>query len=131
MRLLQGYLGLGLIIGTAGLGVVMVRAVRERRRQVGMLRAMGFQARVVRRAFLLEAGFVATQGIAIGMGLGLVTAYQLLGSEVFDEPVPFRTPWLELVVLVAVPALAALAAAVVPAAQAARIRPAAALRTAE
>jgi len=131
MRLMQGYLALGLIIGIAGLGVVMVRAVRERRRQVGMLRAMGFQARVVRRAFLLEAAFVAVQGIAIGLGLGLVTARQMLGGDAFDDPVPFRAPWLELALLVVVPALAAMAAAVVPAAQAARIRPAAALRTAE
>ncbi|HEX6567574.1 MAG TPA: FtsX-like permease family protein, partial [Acidimicrobiales bacterium] len=131
MRLLQGYLALGLVIGIAGLGVVMVRAVRERRRQVGMLRAMGFAARVVRRAFLLEAAFVAVQGVAIGLGLGLVTAQQMLGSDAFDDPVPFRAPWLELAVLGVVPALAALAAAVVPAAQAARIRPAAALRMAD
>jgi putative ABC transport system permease protein len=131
MRLMQGYLALGLVIGIAGLGVVMVRAVRERRRQVGMLRAMGFPARVVRRAFLLEAAFVAVQGIAIGLGLGLVTAQQMMSSDVFDDPIPFRAPWLELAVLVVVPALAALAAAVVPAAQAARIRPAAALRIAD
>ncbi len=131
MRLMQGYLALGLVIGIAGLGVVMVRAVRERRRQVGMLRAMGFSARVVRRAFLLEAAFVAVQGIVIGLGLGLVTAQQMLGSDAFDDPIPFRAPWLELAVLVVVPALAALAAAVVPAAQAARIRPAAALRIAD
>jgi putative ABC transport system permease protein len=131
MRLMQGYLALGLIIGIAGLGVVMVRAVRERRRQVGMLRAMGFPARAVRRAFLVEAGFVAVQGVVIGMGLGLVTAQQMLSSDAFDDPVPFRAPWLDLAVLVAVPALAAVAAAVVPAAQAARIRPAVALRTAD
>ena len=131
MRLLQGYLGLGLVIGTAGLGVVMVRAVRERRRQVGVLRALGFPARVVRRAFLLEAGFVALQGILIGLALGLVTAWQILDSHAFGEPIPLRVPWLELVVLVAAPALAAAGAAVTPAAQAARIRPPAALRTAD
>jgi putative ABC transport system permease protein len=131
MRLMQGYLALGLLIGIAGLGVVMVRAVRERRRQVGMLRAMGLRAAVVRRAFLLEAAFVAVQGIVIGLALGLVTARQMLGSDAFDDPVPFRAPWLELAALVIVPAVAAMAAAVVPAAQAARITPAAALRTAD
>ena len=71
---MQGYLALGLIIGIAGLGVVMVRAVRERRRQIGMLRAMGFQSRVVRQAFLVEAGFIAVQGIALGVILALVTS---------------------------------------------------------
>ena len=86
MRLMQGYLGLGLLIGIAGLGVVMVRAVRERRRQIGMLRAMGFPAAVVRRAFLLEASFVAVQGIVIGIVLGLVTAWQVMtNSDAFGS----------------------------------------------
>ena len=80
-RLMQGYLGLGLAIGIAGLGVVMVRAVRERRRQVGMLRAMGFSAAVVRRAFLLEAVFIAAQGVALGIGLGMLTSYQVLTNS--------------------------------------------------
>jgi putative ABC transport system permease protein len=128
MHLLQGYLSLGLVIGIAGLGVVMARAVRERRRQVGMLRALGFPASLVRRAFLLEATFVATQGIAIGMALGLLTGHQIMTSDTFGDPVPFVVPWAELAVLVVVPALAAVGAAVVPAAQAARIRPAVALR---
>jgi putative ABC transport system permease protein len=48
--MLQGYLGLGLLIGTAGLGVVMVRAVRERRQGIAMLRAMGASTRLVRTA---------------------------------------------------------------------------------
>ena len=41
-QLIRGYLALGLIVGIAGLGVVMVRAVRERRREVGVLRSLGF-----------------------------------------------------------------------------------------
>ncbi|MBI2706295.1 MAG: FtsX-like permease family protein [Actinobacteria bacterium] len=54
--LLRSYLGIGLLIGVAGLGVVMIRAVRERRRQIGMLRAMGFRASAIRAAFLLSSG---------------------------------------------------------------------------
>ncbi|HEV7759064.1 MAG TPA: FtsX-like permease family protein [Acidimicrobiales bacterium] len=131
LRLLQGYLGLGLLIGIAGLGVVMVRAVRERRRQIGMLRALGFSSQLVRRAFLAEAGFVALQGIVLGIGLGLVVSYQLLHSDVMGEPLPFSVPWLAVAVLLVVPGAAALAAAYVPAAQASRIAPAAALRIAE
>jgi putative ABC transport system permease protein len=131
LRLLQGYLGIGLLIGILGLGVVMVRAVRERRRQVGMLRAIGFSAGVVRRAFLAEAGFVAIQGIVLGIGLGLVVSYQMLHSDVFGEPLPFTVPWLAVAVLLVVPGAGAMLAALAPAAQAARIQPAAALRIAE
>ncbi len=39
--LMRSYLALGLVVGVAGIGVIMVRAVRERRRQVGVLRALG------------------------------------------------------------------------------------------
>jgi putative ABC transport system permease protein len=131
LRLLQGYLGIGLLIGVLGLGVVMVRAVRERRRQIGMLRAMGFQAALVRRAFLAEAGFVAVQGIVLGIGLGLLVSYQMLHSDVFGDPLPFTVPWAAVAILLVVPGTAALLAAFAPAAQAARIRPAAALRIAE
>ena len=85
LRLLQGFLALGLVIGIAGLGVVMVRAARERRREIGMLRAIGFPGSVVRRAFLVEASFIAVQGIVIGGGLGIVTGFSVLSnSSTFD-----------------------------------------------
>jgi putative ABC transport system permease protein len=131
IRLLQSYMGIGLLIGILGLGVVMVRAVRERRRQIGMLRAMGFSARVVRRAFLAEAGFIAIQGIVLGIGLGLIVSYQMLHSDVFGTPLPFTVPWLAVAILLLVPAAAAMVAAYAPASQAAKVRPAVALRTAD
>ncbi|HEX2064446.1 MAG TPA: FtsX-like permease family protein, partial [Acidimicrobiales bacterium] len=132
-RLMQGYLALGLLVGIAGLGVVMVRSVRERRRQIGMLRAMGFPGRMVRRAFLLEASFVAVQGIVMGVVLALVVSYQLLSnSKTFGEQeLDFTVPWLSLAVLVAAAMAASLAATAAPAAQASRIRPAVALRIAD
>ncbi len=65
-RLMQGFLALGLLVGIIGLGVVMVRAVRERRRTIGVLRALGFRAKAVERAFMAESTFVAAEGILIG-----------------------------------------------------------------
>lgn len=131
--LLRGFLGLGLVIGIAGMGVVMVRAVRERRREIGMLRAMGFPAKTVRRAFLLEAAFIATQGILLGILLALLVSYQLLvHSTAFgDQPLPFQVPLGTLAVIAGLPLLAVLAATAAPAMQAARIKPAVALRIAD
>ena len=48
--LMRTYLALGLVVGVAGIGVIMVRAVRERRRQVGVLRALGLPGRGGARA---------------------------------------------------------------------------------
>jgi putative ABC transport system permease protein len=133
IRLLQGFLALGLVIGIAGLGVVMVRAVRERRREIGMLRAMGFRARTVRAAFLLEATFIAVQGIVIGAVLGLVTSYSVLSNSktLGDRPLPFHVPWLALGGIGGATLIVSLLAVLGPATHASRIRPAAALRLAD
>ena len=132
-QLLQGFLALGLVVGVAGLGVVMVRAVRERRRTVGVLRALGFPARVVRRAFLLESSFVALEGILLGTGLSIVTSYLLFRNDddLQQAGGPFPVPWMNITLLVAATAAASLAATAWPARQAARIRPAVALRIAD
>lgn len=131
--MIRGFLGLGLIIGIAGLGVVMVRAVRERRREIGMLRAIGFPSRVVRRAFLVEATFIALQGSIIGIGLGLLTTYEVaVNSSTFGEQkMAFEVPWVALVVILVVPLAASLLAVAAPASQAAHIKPAVALRIAD
>ena len=127
--LLSGYLALGLIIGVAGLGVVMVRAVRERRAQVGMLRSMGLPAPGVGRWFVTEAGFVALQGIGAGVVLGLLSSYQLLTrTSTFEIDLDFAVPITALSVIVLVPLIAAGVAAAVPAVRAARLRPSEALR---
>jgi putative ABC transport system permease protein len=130
IALLEGYLSLGLLIGIGGLGVVMVRAVRERRREIGMLRAMGFGSGVVRRAFMIEASFIAVQGILIGGVLGLVTGYSVLSNSATfgGESLPFTIPWTGLLVLGAAALGASLIAVAAPAAQASRIKPAVALR---
>jgi putative ABC transport system permease protein len=130
LALLRNYLSFGLVIGVAGLGVVMTRAVRERRREIAMLKAMGVTPKVILRAFLGEAAFIAVQGVAIGTTLALVTAYQVVvKSDAFSLAAPrfaVRVP--ELVVLALIPLVGSLLAAAIPARQAARVPAAEALR---
>lgn len=130
-KLMQGYLALGLLVGIAGLGVVMVRAVRERRREIGVLRSLGFLAHSVRRSFLLESAFTSVQGILIGAALALVTAQQLIETGEFGDTAVFAIPWAQLAVLCGAALIASLLATAWPAQQASRIPPAVALRVAE
>ena len=130
-QLMQSYLALGLLVGIAGLGVVMVRAVRERRREIGVLRALGFLPSQVRRAFVLESGFVAFQGILIGVALALITASQLVATGEFGEDIGFEVPWSQLVLLTGVALAAALLATAWPAREASKTPPAVALRIAD
>ncbi len=127
-RLMQGYIALGLVVGIAGLGVVMVRAVRERRRQVGVLRSLGFEAKQVRRAFLAESGFIALLGVLTGTVLAITVAWRLIGTNAFGDGLPFSVPWAQLAIVIGLTLLFSLLATATPAQQASKIRPAVALR---
>ena len=62
--------GLGLLLGSAGLGVVVLRNVLERRGELGLLLAVGFRQRTLQRLVLGEHGAL----LGLGLGLGLVAA---------------------------------------------------------
>jgi putative ABC transport system permease protein len=130
-NLLQGFLALGLIVGIAGLGVVTLRNVAERRNVMGALRALGFRRSMILEAFLLENSFVALLGIALGVGLGIGLAYRLRGSIEFLSHGTFSIPWVNLLLVVSIAYGASLLATFSPARRAARMPPAEALRTAE
>ncbi|MEW5937332.1 MAG: FtsX-like permease family protein, partial [Candidatus Thermoplasmatota archaeon] len=127
MRLLQVYLSLGLIVGIAGLGVVSLRAVVERRQEIGMLRAIGFSRRMILHSFLIEVSFIAILGILIGMFLGTALSYDLY-IEYFEGKTEFHVPWHNLLLLLLFSYLATLLATSSPAVSASRVHPAEALR---
>jgi putative ABC transport system permease protein len=128
-QLFEGYLALGLLVGIAGIAVVMIRAVRERRRPIGTLRAIGFPSRTIGRSFAVETGFIALQGTIIGASLALLTLYTLVSRSGAMGDSAFSVPWVPLFVLLVGTVLASLLATVAPAVSASRIRPAVALRT--
>jgi len=62
--------GLGLLLGSAGLGVVVLRNVLERRGELGLLVAVGFRRGLLRRLVLSEHGTL----LGLGLGLGAAAA---------------------------------------------------------
>jgi putative ABC transport system permease protein len=130
-RLIMGFMGLGLIVGVAALGVITARAVVERRQQIGVLRAIGFRKRMVQLSFLLESSFIALTSIFVGTGLGLAVAYSVV-SDSRRTPswanMAFVVPWGTLGVIFLAVYVVALATTFVPALRASRIYPAEALR---
>ena len=58
--------GLGLLLGTVGLGVVMMRNVWERRSELALLRAVGYTTSMLRQIVLLENAFLLTFGLLAG-----------------------------------------------------------------
>jgi putative ABC transport system permease protein len=131
-NLLMGFMGLGLLVGIAALGVIAARSVVERRQQIGMLRALGFQRGQVRLAFLIESSFIALLGIGLGVALGAALSVGIVDS--FAEQfagVQYTVPWTTLGVVVGLAYAASLLTTFLPARQASKVYPAEALRYAE
>ena len=96
----QGFMGLGLLTGIAALGVIAFRSVVERRQQIGMLRAIGYQPGTVALSFMLESGFIALMGILSGVVGGMVIAHNLFTSGQFaGAGVEFAIPWTEVLLV--------------------------------
>ena len=130
-RLIQGFMGLGLVVGVAALGVISARAVVERRQQIGILRAIGFRRRMIQLSFLLESSFIALTAIVVGTLFGLIVSHTVI-SDVASQPaysmVTLHVPWVNLTIVFTVVYLVALATSLAPAIRASRIYPAEALR---
>jgi putative ABC transport system permease protein len=104
--------GLGLVLGSLGLAVVLLRSVWERRSELALLRALGFRRLTLVWLVLAENGFLLMLGLAAGTASALLSAAPHLIRQAAG------TPWLSLIgvlaatvaVGLAVGALAALGA---------------------
>jgi hypothetical protein len=64
--------GLGLLLGTIGLATVMFRNVLERRRELALLRAVGYDFRHVSSMIMAEAAMLLSAGLLTGVGCAIV-----------------------------------------------------------
>lgn len=81
--------GLGLLLGTVGLAAVLARSVLERRRELGLLAAIGFKERRIRGMVIREHALLLTAGIAVGVFAALLTTFPL--SFVQATRIPWST----------------------------------------
>ena len=64
--------GLGLVLGTFGLGAVLLRNVLERRRELALMRAVGYNAGHLSLMVLAENTFLLFGGLLVGTGCALI-----------------------------------------------------------
>jgi len=129
LYMIQGFMGLGLIVGLAAVGVISFRSVVERRQQIGMMRALGFQKKMVSNIFLIETAYIVVLGILAGTATGLALARNLLTSDDNgDLNVHFSVPVPLIAIILVGTVIVALLMAYVPSRQASNIAPADALR---
>ena len=128
-QLFQGFMGLGLLVGVAALGVIAFRSVVERRQSIGMMRAVGYKARMVQLQFLMESGVVAVLGSLLGIGLGTLIAWNIFKNISQESTgLTFSIPIANVAVIVLVAVAFSLLNTIMPARQASGIKPSEALR---
>jgi putative ABC transport system permease protein len=96
VRILVGVLALVWLLSMAVAGLVFSLAAQERRRELGVLRALGSSRGFVLRLLLAEAAMVAVAGAASGIALCLTLAIGFQDAIVFLLRIPFLFPPLPL-----------------------------------
>ena len=114
-----------LLVGGIGIMNIMLANVLERRREIGLKRALGARRRDIVKQFLAEALLIAVSGALLGVALGAVAAYGIAALAAWS------VAWSPLMLLLAVTLCVGvgLAFGVFPARQAAALDPIAALRS--
>ena len=130
-NVLLGLVGLILLLGVTALAITGTQAVIERRQQIGMLRALGCNQRLIQGAFLFESFLVGAIGSILGVVLGLILSNNIFAVDFFEQfntGLVYSIPWEELGLIVGIALLASFLGALLPAWQAGRITPAEAIR---
>jgi putative ABC transport system permease protein len=97
------------------------------------LRALGFQARTVQSAFLMESALIAVQGVILGCVLGGVTTWLMYGNSAAFQGIRGGYPieWIPITTLAAGTILISILITTFPARRAARVQPAIAVRVSD
>lgn len=78
--------GLGLVLGTLGLGAILLRNVLERRGELALLRALGFPQRSLAALVLAENGFLLLTGLLCGVTCALLAVAPHLAKSAGEMP---------------------------------------------
>ncbi|WP_347343686.1 ABC transporter permease [Jatrophihabitans telluris] len=123
LAVLYGLLALAIVIAVLGIINTLALSVVERRREIGMLRAVGMLRGQLRRTIYLESALIAVFGAIVGVALGL-TFGSLFVRTLRDQGLTqIAIPYGQAVTMLVVSAVVGVLAALWPAVRAARTKP--------
>lgn len=86
LAIFQALGGLGLLLGSAGLAIVVARNVLERRREFGLLEAVGFRPAQMRALVFAEHRWLIVAGLIVGVGSAIVAVFPSLRDQARGFP---------------------------------------------
>lgn len=123
LSVLYGLLALAVVIAILGIVNTLALSVVERRREIGMLRAVGMQRAQVRRTIYLESVLIAVFGALVGVVLGVVFGWgfvRTLADQGLDQ---ISVPWGQVIAMLIGSGIVGVLAALWPASRAAKTKP--------
>ena len=121
LAFVYGLLLLSIMIATFGIVVTLLLAVHERRREVGLLRAVGMTRPQIRTTVRWESVITSVYGACVGVVMGLVLGYVVIVALRDQGLTSFTVPVSTVVWIMVLAFVAGVAAAVVPAWRATRL----------
>ena len=121
LTLMYALLGLAVLIALLGIANTLSLSINERKRELGLLRAVGMSRAQVRSSVRWESAIIALFGTALGLVIGTVIAWLITDAIFADGTARIVIPTGALVTVASVAAIAGVAAALLPARRAARI----------
>ncbi|MFF2109590.1 ABC transporter permease [Rhodococcus koreensis] len=123
LAILYGLLALAVVIAILGIINTLALSVVERRREIGMLRAVGMQRSQMRRTIYLESMLIAVFGAAVGVLLGIAFGWGFVSTLKDQGLGQVTVPWGQVVAMLLGSGVVGVFAALWPASRAARTRP--------
>jgi putative ABC transport system permease protein len=121
LGLIYGLLALSIVIAAVGIVITLLLSVYERRREIGLLRAVGMTRGQVRATVRWESVITSMLGAVLGVILGLFSGYLLVLSLRDEGVTVFTVPVFSTIVILFVSFIVGVIAAIIPARRATKV----------
>jgi len=121
LGLIYGLLGLSIIIAIVGIVITLLLSVFERRREIGLLRAVGMTRAQVRTTVRWESVITSLLGAVAGVVLGIVMGVVVVTALADEGDITFQLPVTGTIVIVVISFILGVVAAIYPAWRATKV----------
>ena len=122
LGLIWSLLGFAVLIAVIGITNTLALSIVERKRELGLLRAIGMTKRQMRRMVRIESVIISLFGAILGVVMGTFFAWALLKALEDEGLTAFSIPYVQIIILFVLAAIAGILASIWPAYSASKVK---------